>query len=92
MTNEEVFEQLCDILSDFEGRTYDEPITRETMFFQDLGFASIDAVVLGEQLETHFGQKLHFNPFLSELSAQGARDIAVGALTDFLTGSLAESN
>ena len=83
-----ILADLQEILSDFQGRTYDDPIDEETMFFQDLGFASIDAVVLGETLEQHFQTKLDFNPFLKDLAARNAKDLSVGDLVDFLRRSL----
>jgi acyl carrier protein len=54
------------------------------MFARDLGMASIDAVVLGETVELHYGRKLPFGQFLAELGRRGVRDIEVGALAEFL--------
>ena len=87
-TRTAILSDLLEILSDFQGQTYDDPIDEGTMFFQDLGFASIDAVVLGETLEQHFQTKLNFNPFLKELAARNAKDLSVGDLVDFLHQSL----
>ncbi|QDV10415.1 hypothetical protein CA51_02640 [Rosistilla oblonga] len=87
-TRPEILSDLQEILSDFQGQTYDAPIDEQTMFFQDLGFASIDAVVLGETLEEHFQTKLDFNPFLSELAAKQVKDLQVSELVDFLHRSL----
>lgn len=84
MTDHEILADLQDLLSDFQGHTYDDPINADTMFFGDLGYSSIDAVVLGETLEQRFDTKLSFGPFLSQLSAQGAQDISVGQLVEFL--------
>jgi len=83
-TEQEILKELQDLLSDFQDRTYDDPIGSLTMFFGDLGYSSIDAIVLGETLEHRFGAKLNFGPFLSQLSAQGAQDMSVGQLVDFL--------
>ncbi len=49
------------ILRNFHGREYSGPIGEETRFFADLGLASIDAVVLGEMLESHYGRKLPYS-------------------------------
>ncbi len=80
----EVFEQLADILRNFEGQEYSGHIDRDTLFFGDLGFASIDAVVLGEKLEERFGQRFPFNELLMELQAEGVEDIAIGRLSAFV--------
>lgn len=65
-----------------------EPIAAETRFFADLGLASIDAVVLGEALQNHYGRKLPFNEMLAELGAREERDLTIGELVDFLRDNL----
>lgn len=87
-THDEVMADLRGILSDFQGREYSDEIERDTLFFSDLGFVSIDAVVLGETLQNHYGQPLPFPKFLSEAAERGAEDLAVGELADFLVESL----
>lgn len=81
---DDVLSDLAEILGNFQGREYSGVIHRETMFFADLGFMSIDAVILGEALENRYGRSLPFQDFLSELSARDARDLSVGELADWL--------
>lgn len=81
--------ELMALLSNFQGREYSGVIDRHTRFFADLGFASIDAVVLGEALEQHYGRKLAFNELLADLGRQQAEDLEVGQLADFLAQQLA---
>jgi len=81
---EQIINDLAEMLANFGGREYGGSITRQTMFSRDLGMASIDAVVLGETIETHYNKTLPFNQFLADLGKQGAYDIEVGALADFL--------
>lgn len=83
-----ILDDLAEMLRDFQGREYSDPIDRHTRFFGDLGFASIDAVVLGEALEKRYGVKLPFNQLLATLAQQGAEDLEVGELADFLTRHL----
>jgi acyl carrier protein len=83
-TRERILADLAGILGNFHGRQYGGEIGPETMISRDLGFASIDVVVLGETIELHYGQKLPFGQFLAELGRSGARDISVGTLADFL--------
>lgn len=87
-TPPQVFEIVVELLQDFEGRQYSAQITRETYFFADLGFASIDAIVLGEHLEQRFDQPIPFASFLSGLAQSEVHDIQVGQLIDFLTDAL----
>ena len=51
------------------------PIDRETRFFADLGLASIDAVVLGEMLQEHYGRPLPFGELMAELGRREDRDL-----------------
>lgn len=84
MTAADILADLADLLSNFQGREYSDVITRETRFFGDLGFASIDAVVLGEELEKRYGRRLPFNQLLAESMQRQAEDLEVGELVDFL--------
>jgi acyl carrier protein len=70
-TETAILEDLSRLLSDFQGREYSAPIDAETRFFADLGLASIDAVVLGETLEAHYGRRLPFASLMGDLA--GAR-------------------
>lgn len=87
-TSPELVADLAQLLRTFGDREYSGPIDRQTRFFADLGFASIDAVVLGEALEKRYGQKFPYPQLLAELSAQGAEDLEVGQLADFLSRHL----
>jgi acyl carrier protein len=79
-----ILDDLGAILRDFHGREYDGPIGRDTRWFADLGLASIDAVVLGETLEHHYGCKLPFGELLADLGRRTDRDLRIGELADFL--------
>ena len=83
-TSDDIVVDLASLLGNFQGREYSGPIGRDTLFFADLGFSSIDAVVLGEQLQTMYGQQLPFHEFLAEAAQRNAQDIAVGELADFI--------
>ena len=86
-----VMVQLAELLSNFQGREYSDEITSETMFFGDLGFVSIDAIVLGETLEQQYGCPIPFQRFLGQLAEENVQDIAVGRLAQFLNECLSES-
>lgn len=58
-----------------------EPGTR---FFAELGLASIDAVVLGEALQRHYGRPLPFDLLLADLGQRDDRDLSIGELIEFL--------
>lgn len=79
---------LAELLRDFQGREYSGVIARDTLFFGELGFASIDAIVLGETLETKYGCAIPFQKFLAAAQQRGAEDIRVGELAEFLAAHL----
>ncbi len=83
-TREQVLAHLAGLLRNFNGREYSGDIGPDTLFFGDLGMMSIDAVVLGETLEGHYGRRFPFPQFLAGLAQRGAEDLSVGELTEFL--------
>ena len=60
------------------------PVDLESRAFADLGLASIDLIVLAEQLEVHYRRKLPFGAFLKTLRDRGADDVALEDLVSFL--------
>ncbi len=87
-TQAEIVADLAEILRNFEDREYSGAIGPETRFFGDLGFASIDAVILGEKLEAYYGRRIPFNKFLVQVMESGAEDLEVGQLAAFLQREL----
>jgi acyl carrier protein len=83
-TKEQIQDDVADILRNFNGREYSGDIGPQTCFFGDLGLASIDAVVLGETLEEHYGRKLPFHLFMADLGRRAVRDIQLVDLVAFL--------
>lgn len=72
----------------FPDREYSGPVGPETCVFGDIGLASIDLIVLAEQLESYYGRKLPFAAFLNDLRKQGADDVNLGTLVAFLQQQL----
>jgi acyl carrier protein len=87
-TESEILADVSRLLSDFQGRQYSGPIERQTRFFADLGLASIDAVVLGETLQRHYGRALPFAELMADLGRRADRDMTIGELVAFLQRSL----
>lgn len=83
-TESAILADLARLLADFQGREYSGPIVGETRFFADLGLASIDAVVLGETLERHYGRSLPFAILMAELGRRHDRDLSMSELATFL--------
>lgn len=91
-TTAEIVDQLAVLLRDFEGRHYSDPIGPDTRFFGDLGFSSIDAVLLGERLEALCGRSLPFHEHAAQLANSGATDLTVGQIATFLRTCLADNS
>jgi len=91
-TSEQISTDVVNLLQNFPGREYPEEVTADTRFFGDLGFRSIDAVVLGEMLEKHFGGSLPFHELLADVTASGEQDLRVGQIVAFLERHLIADN
>ena len=87
-TEPEILATIAALLADFGGREYSGPIDRDTLFFADLGLASIDAVVLGEELQAHYGRPIPFDLMMAELGTRADRDLRIGELSAFLARHL----
>ena len=72
----------------FPDRDFPDAVGFDTRVLADLGLASIDIVVLAEQLGTHYGKRLPFGTFLKELRDRGADDIELGELVRFLLANV----
>ncbi len=86
---------MADLVGMVKGMTdweYSGPISRETLFFADLGFESIDAVVFGEVIEAHYRQRFPYAEFLAKLAERQQQDLTLGELVDFLRKHLDRSD
>lgn len=63
---------------------YSGEITPETYLFADLGFESIDAVVLASHVQQHYSRQFPFPEFLAELGRREVKDLQIGELIDFI--------
>ena len=83
-----ILAELREVFRDGLGVDPVSPIEADTMFFADLGLASIDAVVLGEVIQSHFGKTLPYDRLLADIGARSQRDLAVAELVEFLRNHL----
>jgi len=81
VSEEAILADLIEIMKGMTDWEYSAPITRETRFFADLGFESIDAVAFGEAIEAHYRRRFPYNEFLAQV---GFEDIQMGQLVDFI--------
>lgn len=86
---------MADLVGIVKGMTdweYSGSMSRETRFFADLGFESIDAVVFGEAIEAHYRQRFPYAEFLAKLAEREQQDLPLGELVDFLRSHLDRSD
>ncbi len=67
---------------------YSGEISPETFLFADLGFESIDAVVLSSFIQEHYHRQFPFPQLLAELGQREVKDIRIGELVDFIHGHM----
>lgn len=78
---DEVLNLLNELARDWE---YSGEISPETFLFADLGFESIDAVVLASHVQDHYQRQLPFPELLAELGHREVKDITIGELVEFI--------
>jgi acyl carrier protein len=88
----EILDVVSTVLERDLGVQSSSAIDEHTRFFADLGLASIDAVVLGERLQEHYGRPLPFNELMAEIGRRTQRDLPIGELVAFLAANLPGAN
>jgi acyl carrier protein len=82
----EVLDAVLDLLSELSGDwEYDGEIGPDTCFLADLGFESLDIVVLSTLIQQRYG-RLPFAEYLEELGQRPVdeRDVSVAELVEFV--------
>jgi acyl carrier protein len=82
----EVLDAVLDLLNELSGDwEYDGEIGRDTYFLADLGFESLDIVVLSTLIQQRYG-RLPFAEYLEELGQRPVeeRDVSVAELVEFV--------
>jgi acyl carrier protein len=84
-TREEVLEYVRTLLKEL-ARDWDyvEEISGQTLLFRQLGFESLDAVVLGSAIQERYARPLPFAQLFAEIGRDGTRDLSVAELVDFV--------
>ena len=87
----DVLNLLKELARDWE---YSGAITPNTFLFADLGFESIDAVILASFVQEHYGRAFPFPQLLAEIGQRDVKDLRiseqVGFIHQHLNGTPAE--
>jgi phosphopantetheinyl transferase/acyl carrier protein len=70
-----------------EDWDYPDPVRAESLLFTELGFESLDAVVLCTAIQEHYQTPMPFAELLAEIGQQ-QRDLSIDELTDFVNTHL----
>ena len=77
----DVLDLLNQLARDWE---YSGKITPNTFLFGDLGFESIDAVVLASFVQERYGQPFPFPQLLAEIGQRQVKDLTISELVAFI--------
>lgn len=67
---------------------YARPVGPETHLFSELGFESLDAVVLGTAIQEHYQRPMPFAELFAGLGQREVRDLSVAELVEFIGAHL----
>lgn len=85
MTYDQVMEEVLDLLNKLsDDWEYSGTVTAETGLLTDLGFESLELVVLGVSIQDHYKQPIPFEDFLAGIGERKVKDIFVGDLVAFI--------
>jgi acyl carrier protein len=77
----DVLNLLKDLSRDWE---YSGEITPDTFLFADIGFESIDAVILASFVQKHYGRPFPFPQLLAEIGQRETKDLRISELVAFI--------
>jgi acyl carrier protein len=84
LSREQILSDVSDILESRLGVSLPGPLEESNLFFADLGLASIDAVVLSEEIQAFYGRTLPFQELMAEIGRRADRDLSIEELVSFI--------
>ncbi len=83
-TRQEIMDYLLQKMGELtQDWDYSEPVSPESRLFTELGFESLDAVVLCTAIQEHYKTQMPFAELLAEIGQQ-QRDLSIAELVDFV--------
>ena len=84
ITNPRILDEVLELLTSLAGDwEFSGDITSGTYLLGDLGFESLDLVVLGTTLQERYG-RLPFSELLADIGQRDVQDVTVGELVAFV--------
>jgi len=82
-----LLQKMGELTADWD---YPDPVRPESLLFTELGFESLDAVVLCTAIQEHYQTPMPFAELLAEIGQQ-QRDLSIKELADFVDTHLSSS-
>jgi acyl carrier protein len=83
-TRQEILDYLLHKMEELtQDWDYAEPVRPESRLFTELGFESLDAVILCTAIQEHYQTQMPFAELLAEIGEQ-QRDLSIGELAEFV--------
>lgn len=83
--NDTVFAAVAELIRTSSDRLLpDDVISADTTLLGDLGLSSVELVGLAYRLQAQFGDVVNLSLFLATMETDGAMDVRVGQLADFI--------
>ena len=86
LNNEEIFHLLKQFITEVIGEEFVEEmdISRESSFNKDLEMDSIEIVAFSEKIKAHFGDKIDFTGWLSNMDIDELIALKLGMIVNFI--------
>ncbi len=84
--SQEVLALMTQLAGDWE---YDGEISMDTYLFSELGFQSLDAVILGNTLQERYAKPIPYSELLADIGQRSFNDVTVGEWVNFTYRHLA---
>ncbi len=67
---------------------YHDDIGPQTRLFADLGYGSLDLVILGTAIQDYYQQPMAFSELMADLGEREIHDLSLSELVDFIAHEL----
>jgi acyl carrier protein len=85
MTRDAIFDHLRQVLNEVASDwDRSEELTGDTLLFSQLGFQSLDIVVLGTALQDFYQREMPFATLFADIGQRETPDLSVGELAEFV--------
>lgn len=89
-SEKEILDYVLSLLQELaKDWDYSQTVGPETLLFSQLGFESLDAVVLGTAIQEHYRREMPFAELLAGIGQRENHDLSIAELVQFIDANLA---